>query len=214
MVRLAVAEDNYLLSKSLEEKIGFFNDLKLKHIAPNGKYLIDWLEKDANIEVILMDIQMPLMDGIEATAIIKKRFPHIKIIMLTVFDDDENIYNAFMAGANGYLLKDTDPQSLFKGIQDVLEGGASMTPSIAFRTIQILRNPSQIGIGETEDFQLTNREQEILEQIATGLNYHEISANLSISPSTVRKHIENIYKKLNVHNKMEAVDKAKKNKLL
>lgn len=214
MIRLAVAEDNYLLSKSLEEKISFFNELKLKHIAPNGKYLIDWLEKDANVDVILMDIQMPLMDGIEATEIIKKRFPHIKIIMLTVFDDDENIYNAFMAGANGYLLKDTDPQSLYKGIEDVIEGGASMTPSIAFRTIQLLRNPSQLSIGETEDFQLSTREQEILEQISTGLNYHEISANLNISPATVRKHIENIYKKLNVHNKMEAVDKAKKNKLL
>lgn len=214
MIRIAVAEDNQLLAKSLEEKVSFFNELKLKHIANNGQVLIDWLETDLNIEVILMDIQMPVMDGIEATEIIKRKYPHIKVIMLTVFDDDENIYRAFMAGANGYLLKDTDPKSLFQGIEDVLEGGASMTPSIAFRTIQLLRNPQIAFDTVSEDFQLTQREHEILQQISTGLNYQEISRNLNISPSTVRKHIENTYKKLNVHTKLEAVEKAKKNKLV
>lgn len=188
--------------------------MKLKHIANNGQALIDWLETDSNIEVILMDIQMPIMEGIEATEIIKRKYPHIKIIMLTVFDDDENIYRAFMAGANGYLLKDTDPKSLFQGIEDVLEGGASMTPSIAFRTIQLLRNPQIAFDTVSEDFQLTQREHEILQQISTGLNYQEISRNLNISPATVRKHIENTYKKLNVHTKLEAVEKAKKNKLV
>lgn len=215
MIRIAVAEDNHFLAKSIEEKISFFDDLQLKYIGSNGAELIGKLEMDSNIDVILMDIQMPEMDGIKATELIKSKHPQIKIIMLTVFDDDENIYNAIKAGANGYLLKDTDPESLLKGINEVMEGGASMTPSIALKALNLLRNPEKLETEETnEEINLTKREQEILEQISRGLNYHQIAVNLIISPSTVRKHIENVYKKLQVHNKVEAVQKAMKNNLL
>lgn len=215
MVRIAVAEDNHFLAKSIEEKISFFDDLQLKFIGSNGAELIGKLEMDSNIDIILMDIQMPEMDGIKATEIIKSKHPQIKIIMLTVFDDDENIYNAIKAGANGYLLKDIDPESLLKGINEVMEGGATMTPSIALKALNLLRNPEKLEAEETnEEINLTKREQEILEQISRGLNYHQIAVNLIISPSTVRKHIENVYKKLQVHNKVEAVQKAMKNNLL
>lgn len=214
MIRIAVAEDNHFLAKSIEEKISFFDELNLKFIGHNGAELIGKLEMDSNVDVILMDIQMPEMDGITATELIKSKHPQIKIIMLTVFDDDENIYNAIKAGANGYLLKDVDPAALLKGIKEVMEGGATMTPSIAMKALNLLRNPEKLEVTNEEEITLTKREQEILEQIARGLNYHQIAVNLIISPATVRKHIENVYKKLQVHNKVEAVQKAMKNNLL
>lgn len=214
MIRIAVAEDNHFLAKSIEEKISFFDDLHLKFIGHNGAELIGKLEMDSNVDVILMDIQMPEMDGIKATELIRSKHPQIKIIMLTVFDDDENIYNAIKAGANGYLLKDVDPEALLKGIKEVMDGGATMTPSIAMKTLNLLRNPEKLEVTNEEEIILTKREQEILEQIARGLNYHQIAVNLIISPSTVRKHIENVYKKLQVHNKVEAIQKAMKNNLL
>jgi len=214
-LKIAIAEDNSFLAKAVIEKLSFFNDLNFKFKGNNGAELIGKLEVNHNIDVILMDIQMPEMDGITATEIVKAKYPHIKIIMLTVFDDDENIFNAIKAGANGYLLKEIDAESLHNCILEVLNGGAPMTPSIALKTLNLLRKPLIIDAkDELEKIKLTNRETEILEHLSKGLNYNEIADNLIISPSTVRKHIENIYKKLQVHNKMEAVIKAKKHNLI
>ncbi|MCB0408785.1 MAG: response regulator transcription factor [Flavobacteriales bacterium] len=211
-VKIAVAEDNAFLSQAIQEKISFFDDLKFKFRGTNGAELIGKLEEDSNVDVILMDIQMPEMDGIKATEMIKNKHPQIKILMLTVFDDDDNIFNAIKAGADGYLLKETNPNDLYKAIKDVLEGGAAMTPSIALIALNILRHPEKMTADkiQQEEIKLSKRETEILEQLAKGLNYQQISDNLIISPSTVRKHIENIYKKLQVHNKMEAVQKGAK----
>lgn len=214
-IKIAIAEDNSFLAKAVIEKLSFFNDLQFKFKSVNGAELIGKLEANHNIDVILMDIQMPEMDGITATEIIKTKYPHIKIIMLTVFDDDENIFNAIKAGASGYLLKEIDPENLHKGILEVVNGGAPMTPSIAIKTLNLLRNPlSTENKIELEKVTLSNREIDVLEQLSKGLNYNEIADNLIISPATVRKHIENIYKKLEVHNKMEAVIKAQKHKLI
>jgi DNA-binding NarL/FixJ family response regulator len=215
ILKIAIAEDNSFLAKAVIEKLSFFNDLDFKFKGVNGAELIGKLEANHNIDVILMDIQMPEMDGIVATEIIKNKYPHIKIIMLTVFDDDENLFKAIKAGANGYLLKEIDAENLHKCILEVMNGGAPMTPSIALKTLKLLRNPLTINdIDELEQIKLTNRETDILEHLSKGLNYNEIAKNLIISPSTVRKHIENIYKKLQVHNKMEAVSKARKHNLI
>jgi len=215
-LRIAIAEDNSFLAKAIIEKLSFFESLEYKFKGNNGAELIGKLEVNHNIDVILMDIQMPEMDGITATEIVKSKYPHIKIIMLTVFDNDENIFNAIKAGANGYLLKEIDAQNLHKCILEVINGGAPMTPSIALKTLNLLRNPIILtqDVNEVDKIKLTNRETNILEHFSKGLNYNEIANNLIISPSTVRKHIENIYRKLQVHNKMEAVIKAKKHKLL
>lgn len=214
-IKIAIAEDNSFLAKVVIEKLSFFNDLKFKFRGENGAELIRKLECDHNVDVILMDIQMPEMDGIAATEIVKKKYPHIKIIMITVFDDDENIFNAIKAGANGYLLKEIDAENLHKCILEVINGGAPMTPSIALKTLNLLRNPILAENNEAiNEIKLSNREIGILEHLSIGLNYNEIANNLIISPSTVRKHIENIYKKLQVHNKVEAVLKAKKHKLI
>lgn len=215
-IKVAVAEDNGFLAQAIEEKVSFFDDLKYKFRGANGAELIGKLEKDQNIDVILMDIQMPEMDGIEATELVKNKYPQIKILMLTVFDDDEHIFNAIKAGADGYLLKETSPDELHKAITDVLEGGAAMTPSIALKTLNILRAPEKMTSDKVqlEEIKLSKRETEVLEQLSKGLNYQQISNNLIISPATVRKHIENTYKKLQVHNKMEAVQKAMKHNII
>jgi DNA-binding NarL/FixJ family response regulator len=216
MIRIAVAEDNGFLAKAVEEKISFFDDLKFKFRGANGNEFIGKLEQDHNVDVILMDIQMPEKDGISTTEYVKNKYPHIKILMLTVFDDDDNIFNAIQAGADGYLLKETNPDELHKAITDVLEGGAAMTPSVALKTLNILRHPEKMTGDKVqlEEIKLSNRETEILEHLAKGLNYQQIADNLIISPATVRKHIENIYKKLQVHNKMEAVQKAIKHNII
>jgi len=214
-LKIAIAEDNSFLAKAVIEKLSFFNYLEFKFKANNGAELIGKLEVNHNIDVILMDIQMPEMDGITATEIIKTKYPHIKIIMLTVFDNDENIFKAIQSGANGYLLKEIDAENLHKCILEVVNGGAPMTPTIALKTLNLLRNPLIIdNKNELELIKLTNRETDILEHLSKGLNYNEIAKNLIISPSTVRKHIENIYKKLQVHNKIEALNMAQKHKLI
>lgn len=215
-LRIAIAEDNHFLAKAIREKLSFFESISVKFIAKNGAELIGKLTEDNRVDVILMDIQMPEMDGIKATELIKKQFPQIKIIMLTVYDDDEYVFRAIKAGANGYLLKEIEAEKLFNSIQEVMSDGAPMTPSIALKTLNLLRNPNIEfqNKQDIEEIKLSKRETEILIQLSKGLNYNEIADNLTISPSTVRKHIENIYKKLQVHNKMEAVIKAQKRNLI
>ncbi|WP_298882076.1 response regulator transcription factor [uncultured Polaribacter sp.] len=215
-LKVCIAEDNYFLVKAIKEKLSFFDDISVKFHANNGAELIGKLEENHNIDVILMDIQMPEMNGIKATEIVKNKYPQIKVIMLTVLDDDDCVFKAIKAGANGYLLKEINAENLHKSIIEVTKGGAPMTPSIALKTLNLLRNPDLANIKklEQEEIKLSKRETEILVQLSKGLNYNVISENLIISPSTVRKHIENIYKKLQVHSKMEAVMKAQKRNLI
>ena len=214
-IKIAIVDDNSFLITAVKEKLSFFEDINLKYSAMNGSDLLEKLEDNHNIDIILMDIEMPVLNGIETTEIVKQKYPHIKIIMLTVFDNDENIFNAIKAGADGYLLKEVNPKDLHDGIVETLKGGAAMNPSIAMKTLKLLRNPIQIqSQQDKEDITLTNRETEVLEQLSKGLSYNAIADNLILSTGTIRKHIENIYKKLQVHNKLEAVQKAKKNNLI
>ncbi|MGF1554639.1 response regulator transcription factor [Paucihalobacter sp.] len=214
-VKIGIVDDNSFLIKAIQEKLSFFDAIEIKFIAMNGSELLQQLNDNHNVDLILVDIEMPVLNGIETTEIIKTKYPQIKVVMLTVFDNDENIFNAIKAGADGYLLKEIKPQDLYNGILETLNGGAAMNPSIALKTLKLLRNPASIEHQkDQEDLKLTNREIDVLEQLAKGLNYVNIAENLFVSPSTVRKHIENIYKKLQVHNKLEAVQKAKKNNLI
>jgi DNA-binding NarL/FixJ family response regulator len=135
--------------------------------------------------------------------------------MLTVFDNDENIFNAIKAGADGYLLKEVNPKDLHQGILETLNGGATMTPSIALKTLKLFRNPIAFDTKiNQEEISLTPREIEVLEQLSKGLKYDSIAENLFLSKGTIRKHVENIYSKLQVHNKLEAIQKAKINNLI
>jgi DNA-binding NarL/FixJ family response regulator len=214
-IKLAIVDDNSFLVKAVQDKLSFFEDIDLKWIAVDGAKCLEKLGENHNLDVILMDIEMPVLNGIEATQMVKQKYPHVKIIMLTVFDNDENIFKAIQAGADGYLLKDVDPGTLHNGILETLDGGAAMNPSIAMKTLRLLRNPSHIDNDrDTEAISLSKREVEVLEQLSKGLSYTVIAGHLFLSPSTVRKHIENIYKKLQVHSKIEAVQKAKRHNLI
>ncbi|MEM7087593.1 MAG: response regulator transcription factor [Bacteroidota bacterium] len=214
-LKVAIVDDNSFLIHAIKEKLSFFEDVVIKHTSLNGSELLNRLEDNHNIDVILMDIEMPVLDGIETTQVVKQKYPQIKIIMLTAFDNDENIFNAIKAGADGYLLKEITPQELYNGINETLNGGAAMNPSIALKTLKLLRNPLSIENKEDkEEISLSKREVEVLEQLSKALSYTAIAKNLFLSPSTVRKHIENIYKKLQVHSKIEAVQKAKNHNII
>ncbi|WP_418636916.1 response regulator [Winogradskyella sp.] len=214
-IKIAIVDDNTFLVKAVEEKLSFFEDVNVKFTAMNGLDVLDQLESNHNLNLILMDIEMPVMNGIEATEKIKQKYPHIKIIMLTVFDNDENIFNAIKAGADGYLLKEINAGDLHSGILETLNGGAAMNPSIALKTLKLLRNPFVAqDKKDLQDIKLTEREIDVLEQLSKGLSYNAIANNLMLSTGTIRKHIEHIYRKLQVHNKLEAVQKARRNNLI
>ncbi len=214
-IKVAIAEDNDFLAYSIQEKLELFgDDIEFKYRASNSLELLGMLKRDHCVDVILMDIEMPEMDGITGTEIISRRYPQIKIVMLTVFEDEDKIFSAIQGGAKGYLLKDEPPEKIYEGILMVMQGGAPMSPSIAAKTLALLRNPDLSNLPKAEEIKLTPRQVDVLEQLSKGLNYQEIAKNLFISPATVRKHIENIYEKLQVHNKMEAVIKAKRQRLI
>jgi len=215
-IKIALAEDDQRLATAFREKLSLFNDLiDFRFHAVNGVELIKRLEQEPDMDVILMDIEMPRMDGIAATAEVNKKYPKIKIVILTVFDDEDKIFRAIQAVANGYLLKDEPARMIVDGIKTIRDGGAPMSPIIAVKTLGLLRNPHSVQEPENAlDISLTKREVDVLEHLSQGLDYQKIAAVLFIAPSTVRKHIENIYEKLHVHNKMQAVQLAQKHKLI
>ena len=156
-------------------------------------------------EAILLDIGLPGLTGIEIVGKLKEKLPNVKIIMLTVFDDDDNILKAIMAGADGYLLKKTSPAKILTALDESLTDGSPMTASVAKKVMELFRSHVP---NKTEDFSLTKRELEVLDSIVNGANNKEIADNLFISIETVRNHIRHIYEKLQVHSKSEAVIKA------
>ncbi len=214
MVRVGIAEDIPRIARMLADKLKESGAVQVVWCAKNGKEAIAMLNRDSEIDVLLMDIGMPVMNGIDATREICRRWNNVRVIMSTIFDDDENIFNAILAGASGYLMKDESPESIYIAIQDVLNGGAPMSSGIARKALQLIRtgNPAEQKAGI--DFQITDREKDILEHLAKGETYTQMAESLFISVGTVRTHIENIYRKLQVTNKMEAVQKAKHNKIL
>lgn len=206
-IKIAVAEDNHRALQLIETKLNRFSDLELVLTAENGQVLIQKMENDVElIDLVLMDIQMPVMDGIQATVQVKQLFPATKIVALTTFSDDEKLVNMILSGASGYLLKDISSDDLYKSIVDVIQGGSSMSPSVAFKLLEYVKSAPKPRHATSIEL-LTTREKEILELIKTGLQNKEIAEELHISPQTVRKHIENIYDKLQVNNRVEAISK-------
>ena len=215
MYKIAIAEDNIFSLKALEEKLSTYADITIIHTAKNGTELLHLLEQNNDIDLILMDIEMPLMNGIEATGKIKQRYPQIKIVMITIYDDDEYIFNAIKAGADSYILKETKSEKIYETINDTLNGGSVMSPSIALKTLQLLKKATySIPKKDIEKIVLSVRETEILEQLSKGYTNKRIAEKLIISPFTVKRHIENIYQKLQAHNRIELLDKARKNRLI
>lgn len=215
MIKIAIAEDNIFSLKAVEEKLSAFDDIVIIHTAQNGAKLLELLAKDSDIDLILMDIEMPVMNGIEATEKVKQQYPNIRIVMKTIYDDDGYIFNAIKAGADSYILKETKAEKIYETINDTLNGGSVMSPSIALKTLQLLKNASFIKSEQaTEKLVLSERETEILEQLSKGFSNKIIAENLIISPFTVKRHIENIYQKLQAHNRIELLEKARKSGLI
>ena len=162
-------------------------------------------------DVILTDIGLPGMSGTEGIRILKERYPEIPIVALTVYDHEGEIFDALCAGANGYLLKNTPPARLLDCLQEVMSGGAPMSPEVARRVIKLFR---EFRPAERAEHNLTQQETELLKLLVEGHNYKTAAAELSISINTVKFHLKNIYEKLQVHSKSEAVAKALRDRII
>ena len=204
-----IFEDNDQLRESLSTMLRLNEHYQL--VGAHGNVLdVEDQIKIAKPDLILMDIDMPGMTGIEAVKKIRNTGGDVPILMLTVFDDNQHVFDAICAGASGYLLKKHIATKLFSALDEIFSGGAPMSPSVARMVIgsmQIKQQP------QTEKYKLTTREKEILESLSKGNSYKLIAAEFAISIDTVRTHIKNIYEKLHVHSQTEAVSKALKEKL-
>lgn len=216
--RIALAEDNMVNRNTFMQKLKVTDNLQLVFSAPNGNQCLEQLKGLPHHllpQVVFMDLEMPELDGIETIRIAKSLYPEIHFIVLTVFDDDEKIFEAIKAGASGYLLKHELAAVLQDAVVNVVEyGGAPMSPAVARKTLKLLSQTpvaENIQKGSIPDA-ITEREQEILQFMVNGWDAKRISAALDISILTVRKHIANIYDKLHVNSRAQVISLAHKNK--
>ncbi len=215
--RVAITDDKPNVIASVAKELIYSDKVEVVFTADNGA---DFLEKLAIIpehrhpQVVLMDIDMPVMNGIDAVRNASNLYPHISFIMLTVFDDDDKLFDALRAGASGYLLKEERFDAILRSIEEVIEKkGAPMSPRIARKTLNLLLNqPVSEKNNAPVKTGLTEREEEILKNMVSGLDYKQIGEKLFISPNTVRNHITKIYDKLHITSKAQAVTLAVRNK--
>ncbi len=215
-VKIAIVDDKSIVRSAIRDKLFTSTDIKVVLEAANGDDFLEKL-KDGNKEnfpeIVLIDLEMPKMDGIETISVGSMLYPEIKFIVLTVFDNSEKIFEAIKAGASGYLLKDDTAVNLTEAILNVYNYNAvPMSPAIARKTLGLLKT----GFANTENVShskvLSTREQDVLRCLVEGLEYKQIGERLFISPATVRTHIANIYQKLHVNSKAQAINLAHKNK--
>ena len=200
-VRVALVEDDNDLRASMVRLLKKNPEIRIVSDYPDAKSALADIARHKP-DVVLMDVNLPEMGGVECVRPLKVLLPTVHVIMLTVHDDNDSLFNSILAGADGYLLKDTVPSRLLAAIQEVCSGGSPMTPQIARRIVQRFRKSEP---APTNIENLTPREMEVLKQLALGNQYKEISDNLGISTNGIRFHIRGIYNKLHVHSRTEAV---------
>lgn len=207
-IRVAIFEDNYLLRDGYYQLVNGMPGFTCVGAFEDASGLIFKIRR-YEPDVVLMDIEMPGMSGIEAVRILRDNFPQVKIVMQTVFEDDDKIFQAIQAGASGYILKKTSPAKILEAIEEVYQGGAPMTPVIAAKTLQLFRSGVNAPLSK-EEAHLNDRQREVLECIQQGMSYKLIADKLFISIETVRYHVKNIYDILQVHSRFELMAKHKK----
>jgi DNA-binding NarL/FixJ family response regulator len=213
-VRVAIFEDRKSVRDAISLLVKGTAGLELAGAYSDCNNLLNKI-RNAEPEVVLMDIEMPGMSGVDAVKLIKQNFPSIIVVMQTVFDDDEKVFAAICNGASGYLLKDTPPARLMESIIEAQQGGAPMSSSIAKKTLMLFQKyVSPVADSEYKDYHLSSREKEILQWVVKGYSYKMIAAACHISFDTVRSHIRNIYAKLHVASMTEAVAKAFKERIV
>jgi DNA-binding NarL/FixJ family response regulator len=200
-IRVSIVEDDEEILANLAHRIGKSRSFRLLQTFPTAEEALTHLPA-SKPDVVLMDINLPGLDGIECVRQLKPRMPEVQFLMLTVYEDGNRLFKSLMAGASGYLLKRTPPDKLLAAILEVCNGGAPMTPEIARRVVQHFQ---QIPQPASDVQELTSREREVLEQLSKGFRYKEISDNLGMSSGTLHTHIARIYDKLHVHSRTEAV---------
>jgi len=210
-IRVTIFEDNKSLRQGLQQLINGSDGFTCAGAFEDCLDLIKNIE-DSKPDVVLMDIEMPGINGIEAVGMIKESFPELKILPQTIFEDSDKIFRSILAGASGYILKNTSPSRFLEFIKETYEGGAPVSPSVATKVLQMVVDRSPAG--KVNNFNLSEREKEVLSCLVKGMSYKLIADACFISIDTVRGHIRNIYEKLHVHSKSEAVAAALKGNIV
>lgn len=217
-IKIAIVDDKMIVRRAIRDKLNSSPEMKIILEACNGEDFLEKLKESPEPDlpqVVLIDLEMPVMDGIQTIAVASMIYPEMKFIVLTVFDNNEKIFEAVKAGANGYILKDDEAVNLTDAILQVVNYNAvPMSPAIARKTLGLLKTSQQEVKTKTDAPVLSSREHAVLQQLVEGLDYKEIAEKLFISPATVRTHIANIYQKLHVNSKAQAINIAHKNKWL
>ncbi|HZG26089.1 MAG TPA: response regulator transcription factor [Chitinophagaceae bacterium] len=207
MIKTAIVEDHNRYRDLLRMILTSSDKIELVFEREHCQHILDDVVKEMP-DVLIMDIDLPGRSGIDAVSELKSVFPEIKILMLTVFEDDDKIFGAIKAGANGYLLKKDSPQKILDAIQELFDGKASMNGLIAKKVIEYFQQKPEVT--NVDEFRLTRREQQILELLIAGLSYKEIAGKCFISTETMNSHVKNIYHKLNVHSRSQITARFKK----
>ena len=210
-IRVVVIEDVRELREGLQSLLNFTPNFRCVKSFGAMDEALRFIEVDNLPDLILTDIGLPRLDGIEGTRILREKFPELPIVVLTVHEEDDQIFQALCAGANGYLLKNTTPARIIEALTEVFGGGAPMSPAVARRVVKLFRT---IAPPERADYHLTEQETQILKMLVDGHFYKTAAFELGISTSTISFHLQNIYEKLHVHSKTEAVAKALREKLI
>lgn len=209
MIRIVIYDDSQQRCESLKALLSLTEDMQYVADFPDCSHVTEDMKK-YHPDIVLMDIEMPNVDGISGVSIIKKNFPGIRIIIQTVFEDEEKIFASLKAGAEGYILKNASAEKITQCIEEVHQGGAYMTPSVALRVMQYFNRP----VSQKESYRLTQKETEVLKFLSEGLSYKMVADKMGISYFTVNTHIKKIYEKLHVHSLGEAVSIAIRNRIV
>ena len=211
IIKVSIYEDNTALLESLSYLINASEGFELCSASISAIHILDQCRENCP-DIILMDIDMPELTGIEATRLVKNDFPDVNVMILTVFEDTDKIFDALSAGATGYLLKKTPSQQIIASLEELYRGGSPISSGIARKVLEFFSRPN--GQVKTESYLLSSREIEVLKRLVLGDSYKMVADACNISIGTVFSHINSLYKKLHVNSKSEAVIKAVREKLV